>query len=103
MEAHLLAESRAAASTIPRDLKSRAERVAQVAAEHAAAVDLAGRFPQEAVAALKAERLLGIFVPRALGGEGAAISDVADVCFMLGQSCSSTGMIYAMHQVKVGC
>jgi acyl-CoA dehydrogenase len=103
MEAHLLAESRAAASAIPRDLKSRAERVARVAAEHAAAVDLAGRFPQEAVAALKAERLLGIFVPRALGGEGAAISDVADVCFMLGQSCSSTGMIYAMHQVKVGC
>jgi acyl-CoA dehydrogenase len=103
MEAHLLADSSVVASAIPRDLKARAERVAQVAAEHAAAVDLAGRFPQEAVAALKAERLLGILVPRALGGEGAAISDVADVCFMLGQSCSSTGMIYAMHQVKVGC
>jgi acyl-CoA dehydrogenase len=103
MEAHLLAEGRAVATVITGDLKARAERVAQVAAEHAAAVDLAGRFPQEAVAALKAEQLLGIFVPKSVGGEGVAISDVADVCFILGQSCSSTGMIYAMHQVKVGC
>jgi acyl-CoA dehydrogenase len=103
MEAQLLAEGRGFATAITGDLKARAERVAQVAAEHAAAVDSAGRFPQEAVAAMKAERLLGIFVPKSLGGEGLAISDVADVCFLLGQSCSSTGMIYAMHQVKVGC
>ncbi len=103
MEAQLLAEGRGVGTVITGDLKARAERVAQVAAEHAAAVDSAGRFPQEAVAAMKAERLLGIFVPKSLGGEGVAISDVADVCFLLGQSCSSTGMIYAMHQVKVGC
>ena len=85
------------------DLKERAERVAQVAAAHAASVDSAGRFPQECVAALKAERLLGILVPQSLGGEGASLGEVADVCFLLGQSCSSSGMIYAMHQVKVGC
>jgi len=103
MEAQLLAETRNFATAITGDLKARAERVAQVAAEHAASVDSAGRFPQEAIAALKAERLLGIFVPKSLGGEGASISDLADVCFLLGQSCSSTGMIYAMHQVKVGC
>jgi acyl-CoA dehydrogenase len=84
-------------------LAGRAERVAQVAAAHAAAVDSAGRFPQECVAALKAERLLGIFVPQSLGGEGASLGEVADVCFLLGQACSSSGMIYAMHQVKVGC
>jgi len=84
-------------------LAERAERVAQVAAAHAAAVDSAGRFPQECVAALKAERLLGIFVPKSLGGEGASLGEVADVCFLLGQACSSSGMIYAMHQVKVGC
>ena len=84
-------------------LRDRAGRVAQVAAAHAAAVDSAGRFPQECVAALKAERLLGILVPQSLGGEGASLGEVADVCFLLGQSCSSSGMIYAMHQVKVGC
>ena len=102
MEAQALA-GRGAVGAAPGDLKARAERVAQVAAEHAASVDSAGRFPQETVDALKAERLLGIFVPKSLGGEGAALSDVADVCFLLGQSCSSSGMVYAMHQEKVGC
>ncbi|HUL47812.1 MAG TPA: acyl-CoA dehydrogenase family protein [Steroidobacteraceae bacterium] len=103
MEAQLLAEGRGIATAIPGDLKARAERVAKVAAEHAAAVDATGRFPQETLAALKAERLLGVLVPTSLGGEGRPISDVADVCFVLGQSCSSSGMVYAMHQVKVGC
>ena len=102
MEAQALA-GRGAVGAAPGDLKARAERVAQVAAAHAASVDSAARFPQEAVAALKAERLLGIFVPKSLGGEGVALSEVADVCFLLGQSCSSSGMVYAMHQVKVGC
>jgi len=102
MEAQLLA-GRGAVGAAPGDLRARAERVAQVAAAHAAAVDSAARFPQEAVAALKAERLLGILVPKSLGGEGVSLSEVADVCFLLGQSCSSTGMVYAMHQVKVGC
>ena len=102
MEAQVLA-GRGVTSAAAGDLKARAERVAQVAATHAAAVDSAGRFPHESVAALKAERLLGLFVPKSLGGEGLALQDVADVCFLLGQSCSSTGMIYAMHQVKVGC
>ena len=103
MEAQLLADGRGLVTAVSNDLKARAERVAQVAAKHAAEVDSAGRFPQEAVTAMKAERLLGIFVPKSLGGEGAAISEIADVCFLLGQSCSSSGMIYAMHQVKVGC
>jgi len=85
------------------DFRERAERVAQVAAAHAASVDSDGRFPHECLAALKAERLLGILVPESLGGEGASLGEVADVCFLLGQACSSSGMIYAMHQVKVGC
>ena len=103
MEAQLLDQGCDGATTISGDLRARAQRVAQVAATHAASVDSAGRFPQESVAALKAERLLGIFVPKSLGGEAVGLDEVADVCFLLGQSCSSTGMIYAMHQVKVGC
>ena len=85
------------------DLKTRAQRAAAIAAAHAPAVDVAARFPAEAFAAIKAQRLLGIMVPVALGGEGARISEVADVCYLLGQSCSSSGMIYAMHQIKVAC
>ena len=53
--------------------------------------------------ALKAENLLGILVPPELGGEGASVADVVDVCYALGRACSSTGMIYAMHQVKAAC
>ena len=85
------------------DLASRAERAAAVAAEHAVAVDRDSRFPAEAIAAMRAARLLGIAVPLELGGEGASIADVADVCYALGRSCASAAMIYAMHQTKVAC
>jgi acyl-CoA dehydrogenase len=84
-------------------LGDRSAAVAAVAARHAAEVDSAPRFPAESFAAAKAQRLLGIFVPPELGGEGASVREVADVCYRLGQACSSTAMIYAMHQVKVAC
>src|ERR1700681_3692488 len=77
------------------DLLTRATKVAAVAAEHAAAVDAASRFPDEAIAALRAERLLSIAVPRELGGEAADIAAVVDVCYALGRACASTAMIYA--------
>lgn len=81
----------------------RCAAIAAVAVRHATEVDSAPRFPAEAFAAAKAQRLLGIFVPPHLGGEGVAVREVADVCYRLGQACSSTAMIYAMHQVKVAC
>ena len=84
-------------------LGDRTAAVAAVAARHAAEVDSAPRFPEESFAAAKAQRLLGIMVPTDLGGEGAGVREVADVCYRLGQACSSTAMIYAMHQVKVAC
>ena len=84
-------------------LSERSAAVAAVAARHAAEVDSAPRFPAEPFAAVKAQRLLGILVPSSLGGEGASVQQVADVCYRLGQACSSTAMIYAMHQVKVAC
>jgi acyl-CoA dehydrogenase len=85
------------------NLAARAEKVAAVAAEHAAAVDRDSRFPAEAIAAARAARLMGIAVPRELGGEGASISDVVDVCYTLGRACASAAMVYAMHQTKVAC
>jgi acyl-CoA dehydrogenase len=85
------------------DWSTRARAVAAIAATHAVDVDIAARFPAEACAALKEQRLLGVMVSRDLGGEGASIADVADICYLLGQSCSSTAMIYAMHQIKVAC
>jgi acyl-CoA dehydrogenase len=95
----------AAAQVFPltKDLKRRAQAAAAVAAQHAAAVDSAARFPAEAFSAARAQRLLGILVPVELGGEGASISDVVDVCYVLGRACGSTAMIYAMHQIMVAC
>ena len=81
----------------------RAEAAAAVAGEHALSVDRDARFPAEAIAALKRHRLLGMAVPRDLGGEGASTADVADVCFKLGRACSSAAMVFAMHQIKVAC
>src|SRR6185437_12200014 len=85
------------------DLRSRIDKVAAVAAAHAIAVDRESRFPHEAIAAARAERLLSIAVPRELGGEGLSTADVVDVCYALGKACASTAMIYAMHQTKVAC
>ncbi|HUN58762.1 MAG TPA: acyl-CoA dehydrogenase family protein [Candidatus Binataceae bacterium] len=82
-------------------LRARAEVVAKTAADNADSVDSEGRFPAEAFTAARAQRLLGMMVPPDLGGEGASISDVADVCYMLGCACASTGMIFAMHQIMV--
>ncbi|MCJ9748380.1 acyl-CoA dehydrogenase family protein, partial [Neorhizobium sp. SHOUNA12A] len=82
-------------------LSARAHRVAAVAAEFAERVDHDGRFPREAVDAMKAERLIGIQIPVAFGGEGASITEIAEVCSILGQSCASSAMVFAMHQIKV--
>jgi acyl-CoA dehydrogenase len=92
-----------ASRSAPESLTVRAERVAAIAALHAAAVDHDSRFPAEAMAAARAERLLGAAVPREFGGEGATVAEIADVCYTLGRACASTAMIFAMHQTKVAC
>jgi len=85
------------------DMAARARAAADVAKVSAAEVDADARFPGEAFAEIRRQRLLGIQVPQALGGEGASIAEIADVCYILGQACSSTGLIYAMHQIKMAC
>jgi acyl-CoA dehydrogenase len=98
-----LAEDGAARAAATESLASRAAKVAAVAAEYAAAVDRESRFPVEAIAAARTERLLGAAIPCEFGGEGAGIADVVDVCYVLGRVCASTAMVYAMHQTKVAC
>jgi acyl-CoA dehydrogenase len=82
---------------------ARSRRAAEIASQHAAAVDSGARFPSEAFAEIRKQRLLGIMVPERLGGEGASLAELADVCFILGQACSSTALIFAMHQIKMAC
>ncbi len=91
------------APPVAENLAARADKVAAIAAKYAAAVDRDSRFPAEAFAAARAERLLSAAVPREFGGEGASLSDIVDVCYLLGRACASTAMIFAMHQTKVAC
>ena len=86
-------------STFPKRIAT----VTAAAAAEAEGVDRGARFPQKAIAAARAERLLGVQIPKAFGGDGASIFDVTDMCYALGRACSSTAMIFAMHQTKVAC
>jgi acyl-CoA dehydrogenase len=85
------------------DLAARARRAAEVAGAHANAVDRDARFPAEAVEALRRERLLGIYVPEAAGGEGRSLRELASVCEALARRCSAAAMVFAMHQIQAGC
>ncbi len=75
--------------------------VLPVAQAHADAVDRDGRFPEETFAALKANGLMAVLIPKAYGGEGLSLLEVADLCSALGQVCGSSALIYAMHHIKV--
>ena len=86
-------------SSFPRRITA----VAAAAATEADDVDRTARFPQKAIEAARAQRLLGAQIPHSFGGDGASILDIADMCYALGRACSSTAMIFAMHQTKVAC
>jgi acyl-CoA dehydrogenase len=75
----------------------------EVAARHAADVDVKARFPQEAIDALKKANLLSVGVPKDLGGAGASMQELCAMCFTLAQGCSSTAMVFAMHLIQVAC
>jgi acyl-CoA dehydrogenase len=81
----------------------RAAAAADVAAQHAADVDAAARFPHEAVDALRRSGLLGASVPVEWGGEGANVAELASTAARLGEACASTAMIFAMHHSQVLC
>jgi acyl-CoA dehydrogenase len=83
---------------------ARAETIARsVVAPAASSVDRDARFPVEAITALANARLLSVGLPVALGGEGAGIRAVADTVRVLAHGCSSTAMVFAMHQIQVWC
>ncbi len=81
--------------------KNRLARVLETARQFADDVDNNARFPAEAFELLKRERLLSAMIPEELGGEAASLSEISAICAELGQACSSTAMIFAMHQIKV--
>jgi acyl-CoA dehydrogenase len=92
------------------DSTARSERVSRIsrigdtiARAHADDVDKQARFPSETLAALRKERLLGVAVPAAYGGDGASLWELSDMCFQLGKHCSASAMVLAMHHIQVAC
>jgi acyl-CoA dehydrogenase len=77
-----------------------AQRVVGPAAD---SVDRESRFPWEGINALRDAKLMTALVPRSQGGLGLPITQVAEICQILGQHCASTAMVFAMHQIQVAC
>jgi acyl-CoA dehydrogenase len=73
----------------------------EVAAKHAQDVDLHARFPTESIEALKHIGAMSAFLSPALGGRGVSFAALAQGCFILGNRCAATAMIFAMHQIQV--
>lgn len=81
---------------MPLQLTDSLARVVAVATTHAEAVD-GGRFPAEAVAALRAEGLLGLLSSTDVGGLGGSLADAFTVVHALGTVCASASMVACMH------
>ena len=78
-------------------LDERVEPVLTVAAEHGAAVDREGRFPEETIDALRSSGLLGLTMPETVGGLGGTPSEFLSVTRSIASRCASTAMVYLMH------
>jgi alkylation response protein AidB-like acyl-CoA dehydrogenase len=78
-------------------------RAQAVAAEHLAPaaerVDREGAWPQHAMRALAEAGLMGLTVPRRLGGQGQGLLALAVLTETLARACPSSAMCYGMHCV----
>lgn len=71
--------------------------VHQAVAPHAADVDLAGRFPLEAMEQLAESGLMGLLIPAEYGGIGGSIRDFTRVTDRLAQGCVTAAAVYLFH------
>ena len=84
------------------DALATAKKIAEEVSRPAAAeVDRENRFPSESMIALKAAKLLSASVPEDLGGMGLSITELSDICGVLGQACAASAMVFAMHHIQV--
>lgn len=71
----------------------------EVLASLAAQVDADAAWPAEGMRAIAATGLMGLHVPKRLGGHGQGLLALAVVCEELARGCGSTAMCYGMHCV----
>jgi len=98
METSLLTEEFASSSL--RDIQQKAKAIAEaVAAPRAQEVDELQVWPAPTMDALGKAGLLGLHVPKRLGGLGQGLMGLIAVTEQLGQACSSSSMCFGMHSV----
>jgi len=82
------------------DEKARAARVESVLPElrkHAMESDLNGEFHRPHIKTLSDAGLLGMIIPKAYGGLGGGLRDMAAATFAMGAACPSTALAYFFH------
>ncbi len=82
------------------DELSRAHRVDAVLpalAENASSADITATFPLEHVKTFGDAGLLGLVIPKAFGGFGGGLRDLAGAVFAMGTVCPSTALAYFFH------
>lgn len=78
-----------------------AQLAKDVLAPDAARVDAEGCFPETAMRALRESQLMGLTVPKELGGPGETVLTTALVIEELARGCASTAMCYTMHMSTI--
>ncbi|MFY1652874.1 acyl-CoA dehydrogenase family protein [Solwaraspora sp. WMMB762] len=74
-----------------------------VITEEAVKADKAAAFPNRSVAALRSAELMSAAIPTRYGGPGFDAVRLSEIGRRLGALCGSTAMIWAMHQIQLGC
>ncbi|MDB5533583.1 MAG: acyl-CoA dehydrogenase [Hyphomicrobiales bacterium] len=78
------------------------QRIAvDVASRNADLADRTATFPAQTFEALRRHGMLGLMVPKSLGGQELELRQIANLCAILAGACGASGMIYAMHQIKL--
>ncbi|WP_020167297.1 MULTISPECIES: acyl-CoA dehydrogenase family protein [Methylotenera] len=73
----------------------------EIASVNAVDVDANSRFPIEAITALRATGIFAAPISVEFGGVGADAIELARGCWILGQYCSATASIVAMHHTQI--
>jgi acyl-CoA dehydrogenase len=77
------------------------EVTCRIAEEYAGKTDLAAKFPEQALDAMRRTGLLGLMVPAEFGGGDGSLADLMDTTIQLGRTDMSVAMIFAMHCQQV--
>ena len=85
------------AITMTFDSQAATETVAQVAREHAAAVDATASFPTATVDAARDAGLLALTTATSHGGHGGSMRDAGAVIERVARECGSSAMVLTMH------